>query len=177
MKIIVDGLWIDIILGNDFQEQHESATMLYGGSKPPISFGVLTSMNTDPPPLFANVTVGCKLIATKSRQYSKVDQDLTCSEVKRLTESGIIESSNSPWRAQVLVVNDKSKSRMVMDYSETIYKYTRLDAYPLPKINEMVNSIVKYEAFSTIDLRSSYYQVPLPEEIRPFTAFEADGKL
>ena len=41
----------------------------------------------------------------------------------------------------------------------------------------MVNSIAKYKVFSTIDLRSVYYQVPLAEEDRPFTTFEADGKL
>ena len=41
----------------------------------------------------------------------------------------------------------------------------------------MINSIAKYKVFSNIDLRSAYYQVPLAEEDRPFTAFEADGKL
>ena len=44
-----------------------------------------------------------------------------------------MEPSNSPWRAQVLVVNEK-KQRTV-DYSETINKYTQLDAYPLPQID------------------------------------------
>ena len=48
----------------------------------------------------------------------------------------------------------------------------RLDAYSLPKIDEMVNSIAKCKAFSIIDLRFSYYQVPVRGEIRPFTTFE-----
>ena len=66
---------------------------------------------------------------------------------------------------------------MVVDYSQTINKYTQLDAYPLPKIDEMVNEIAKYKVFSTIDLRRAYYQIPLSEEDRQYTAFEADGKL
>ena len=174
---VLDGLYIDIILGTDFLEQHESVTIVYGGSKPLISFAALTTMNTDPPPLFVNLTADCKAITTKSRKNSKADQDFIRSEVKLLTEAGIIEPSNSPWRAQVLVVNEKFKHRMFVDYSETINKYTQLDAYPLPKRNEMVNSIVKYKVFSTTDLRSAYYQVPLAQEDTPFATLETDGKL
>ena len=66
---------------------------------------------------------------------------------------------------------------MVVDYSETINKYTQLDAYPLPKIEEMVNKIAQYKVFSTIDLRSAYYQIPLSEKDKIYNAFEADGKL
>ena len=65
-------------------------------------------------------------MATKSRKYSKADQDFIRSEIERLAEAGIIETSNSTWRAQVLVVNEKSKGRMV-DYSEIINKYTQLN--------------------------------------------------
>ncbi|CAI9720228.1 Hypothetical predicted protein [Octopus vulgaris] len=66
---------------------------------------------------------------------------------------------------------------MVIDYSETINKYTQPDTYPLPKIDELVNTIAKYKVYSTIDLRSAYYQIPLLEKDRQFTAFETDGKL
>ena len=66
---------------------------------------------------------------------------------------------------------------MVVDYSETINKYTQLDAYPLPKIDEMVNEIAQYKVFSTIYLRLAYYQIPLSEKDKIYTAFEADGKL
>ena len=62
---VLDGLCIDIILGTDFQEQHQSVTIAYGGSKPPISFAAFSSMNTDPPPLFAGLTGDWKPIVTK----------------------------------------------------------------------------------------------------------------
>ena len=63
---------------------------------------------------------------------------------------------------------------MVVEYSETKNKYFQLN--PLYKIGEAVNSIAKYKVFSNTDLRSGYHQVPLAEEDRPFTAFEAYGK-
>ena len=133
-------------------------------------------MEIEPPELFAHLTPDCHPIATKSRKYSQSDRNFIRDEVQRLSELKIIEPSNSPWRAQVLVVN-KMKRRIVVNYSETINKYTQLDAYPLPKIEEMVNKIAQYKVFSTIDLRSAYYQIPLSEKDKIYNAFEADGKL
>ena len=66
---------------------------------------------------------------------------------------------------------------MVVDYSQTINRYTLLDAYPLPKIDEIIAQIAKGSVYSTLDLKSAYYQIPLPPEDRPYTAFEACGKL
>ena len=65
----------------------------------------------------------------------------------------------------------------MIDYSLTLNKFTNLDAYPLPKIDEMANQIAQYIVFSTIDLKSAFHQVPLREEDKKFTAFEADGCL
>ena len=86
---------------------------------------------------------------------------------------GIIESSNSLWQAQVLVVaTENHKRRMVIDYNQTINKFTNLDAYPLSKIDDMVENIAKYDTFSTLDLKSAYHQIPIREEKKVFTAFE-----
>ena len=93
---VLEWLCIDINLGTDFLEQNESLTIAYGGSKHLISFAVFSNMNTDPPPLFADLTADCKPIATKSRKHSKADQDFICNEVKCVVEAGIIEASNSP---------------------------------------------------------------------------------
>ena len=41
----------------------------------------------------------------------------------------------------------------------------------------MVSKISKYSVFCTLDLKSAYHQVPLPDEDKPYTAFEATSKL
>jgi len=41
----------------------------------------------------------------------------------------------------------------------------------------LVNKIAQYRHFSTLHLQSSNHQIEIPVENRPFTAFEADGKL
>ena len=74
-----------------------------------------------------------------------------------------MESPNRP--AQVLVTStDKHKKRMVIDYSQTINKFMYLDAYPLPRINDMIEKIAEYEFFTAMDLRSAYHHVPILEQ-------------
>ncbi|GCB73973.1 hypothetical protein scyTo_0003057 [Scyliorhinus torazame] len=66
---------------------------------------------------------------------------------------------------------------MVIDYSQTINRYMQLDAYPLPRISDMVNQIAQYRVFSTVDLKSAYHQLPIRPKDRQYTAFKADGRL
>jgi len=61
-----------------------------------------------------------KPIAAPSRRYSSEDTKFIKSEVQRLLDADIIEPSRSPWRAQVLVVKQGEKKRLVIDYSVTI---------------------------------------------------------
>ena len=65
---------------------------------------------------------------------------------------------------------------MCIDYSQTINLLTELDAYPLPRIDVLVN-MSKYHVFSTFDLLSAYHQILIAIKDRAFTAFEARGTL
>ena len=95
----------------------------------------------------------------------------------RLIKEGIIEESTSPWRAQVLIVtNERQRKRLVVDYSRTINIFTRLDVYPLPKMDDLAQEIAKYKIYSSLDLKSAYHQIP-KEEGKSYMAFEANGKL
>ena len=72
---------------------------------------------------------------------------------------------------------DKRKRRLCIDFSQTVNQYTSLDAYPLPKLDEMINRLASYSVFSTFDLKSAYHQIQIHPEDMPYTAFEANGKL
>ena len=71
---IMKNLCTDVILGLDFQTMHESVTLLFGGTKPPLVIGALNTLNAEPPSLFENLTSDCKPVATKSRMYSNDDR-------------------------------------------------------------------------------------------------------
>ena len=97
-----------------------------------------------------------------------------------MAKAGIIQSSSSPWRAQVVDVKDffnRQRKRLCIDYSQTINIYTQLDVYPLPRIDDMINELSQYSVFSTFDLRSAYHQIELVSSERKYTGFEANGKL
>ena len=66
---------------------------------------------------------------------------------------------------------------MVIDYSQTINRFRHLDAYPLPRIDKQINKIVKSKYYSTVNLKSAYYQVSLASEDQKFTAFDDNRKL
>ena len=174
----------DVILGQKFLERHNAVTFKFGGDEEDLvvpddtkSFISLAAAKIEPPRLFEHLHLYCKPIATRSRSYSKADQDFIESEIQKLLENDIIEPSTSPWRAQILVVRNFSKCRLVIDYSQTINRCTLLDAYPLPKIDDVVNRVAQDCYYSTLDLQSAYHQVPILEEERQYTAFEAMGRL
>jgi len=137
----------------------------------------LQEMNLTPVRLFAKLSNSIRPIAIPSRRYSKMDYTFIQKEITNLLEENIIENSVSPWRAQTLVVHGQHKDRMVIDYSQTINRYTEIDAFPIPLIEDLVQKIAKNKIFSTIDLKSAYHQIPLCEEDRKYTAFEAAGTL
>lgn len=181
---VLENLCCDIILGQDFMKKHESIQISFGGERRSVNVKDsnavcgLTASTVDSPELFGNLSTDCRPIATKSRKYSAADRDFIDKETSRLLSEGIIEPSSSPWRAQVLVTsNERHKKRLVIDYSQTINKYTELDAYPFPNINQMVSDIAKYKIYSTLDLRSAYHQIPLRNNEKKYTAFEANGQL
>ena len=115
-------------------------------------------MSVDPPSLFPNLSPDLKPVSTSSRKFSKSDEDFIHEEVQTLLREGMIKESQSPWKAQVLVTKDeRHKRRMIVDYSRTINRFTLLDAYPIPRIHDLVHKMAKY-------LKSAYYQVPLSED-------------
>ena len=167
----------DIILGQNFLFSHGLVKFEFPGNNTSV-VSSLGTLKVEPPELFKNLTADCHPIASKSRRYTAADKVFIREEVSRLLKEGIIEKSKSPWRAQLYVAGGgNQKKRLTVDYSETINRFTLLDAYPLPRINEMVNEMAQYRVFSTIDLKSAYHQIPLREEDKPYTAFEANGGL
>ena len=175
---ILPNLCCDVILGHDFLNYHEKIEISFKGPRAPLSLCNFAAVKIDPPTLFGNLSENCKPIATKSRRFNEPDKKFISKEIQRLLQEDIIETSQSPWRAQVLVTsNERHKKRLVVDYSQTINRYTHLDAYPLPRIDQMIEGISTYKLFSTLDLQSAYHQIPLKEEEKKYTAFEADGNL
>ena len=176
--IVMNELCADMIIGLDILGEYKSITLELGGEKDPVV--ISAACGIQPPNLFGEPEPSWKPICVKSRRFSEPDKKFIKEEVERLEKEGkIVECRDpNPWRAQVLVHkgDDIHRQRLVIDYSQTINRYTKLDAYPVPRIDEMVEDISKYSYFTTLDFSSAYHQIPIRKEEQQYTGFEANGK-
>ena len=156
---VMKNLCSDVLLGRDFQRQHERVVFVYDGTKPELEVSsqrkeacAVAAATVECPPLFNCLTSDWRPVCLTSRRYSAADTAYIESEVKKLFAEGIIRESKSPWRAQPLVVTnrDTGKKRLCVDYSQTVNLFTILDAYPLPKIEGIINKLAKYKVFCTL---------------------------
>lgn len=97
-------------------------------------------------------------------------------QIQTLLSDGLIEPSNSPWRAPVLMVQKKPDPdgtvnyRMCIDF-RALNQATKIDRYPIPRIDDVLDSLGGNRLFTTLDLASGYWQIPVNESDRPKTSF------
>ncbi len=79
--------------------------------------------------------------------------------------------SASPYAFPVVLARKKDGTkRFCVDYRK-LNAATRLDAYPLPRIDDALDSLGGCVYFSTPDLASGYWQIPIAESDKEKTAF------
>lgn len=99
-------------------------------------------------------------------------------EVDRLVKEDIVEPSVSSYNSPLLIVPKKSndskqKWRLVVDFRQLNNKIHD-DKFPLPRLEDILDNLGKARYFSTLDMQSSFHQIPLDPQSRKYTAFSTN---
>ena len=92
--------------------------------------------------------------------------------VQEMLKTDIIQPSSSPWSSSPIVLERKKDGslRFCVDYRK-VNAVTKKDAYPLPRVDETLDTLSGSQWFSTLDLLSGYWQVEMSPTDREKTAF------
>src|SRR5581483_1968353 len=102
----------------------------------------------------------------KRRAYrtSPKENDFIHNEIEEMLQQEFIQPSTSPWSFPVVVVRKKNgKLRFCVNY-KPLNDVTKKDNYPLPRIDEILDSLHEAQWFTTLDLASGYWQIKVCKE-------------
>ena len=91
--------------------------------------------------------------------------------LQEMLDGGTIRPSQSPWCNAVVLVRKKDRGlRFCIDFRR-LNSRIKKDAYPLPRMQETMESMVGARFFSTMDLKSGFWQVKMAKDSQQYTAF------
>ena len=92
-------------------------------------------------------------------------------ELQAMLKAGIVEPSSSSWAAPIVLVKKKDGSlRFCVDYRK-LNRQSRIDPYPMPRIDDLIDRIGQAKFLTILDLAKGYWQVPMSPESKEKTAF------
>ena len=98
-------------------------------------------------------------------------------QLDEMLSDGRIEPSSSPWAAPVVMVPKKGGDYRLCIDCRKLNSVTTVDAYPMPTIESILESLHGATVFSSLDLKSGYHQMMVAPEDREKTAFICEDGL
>lgn len=99
-------------------------------------------------------------------------------QVESMLKQKIIEPSCSNYNSPIILVPKKAingvkKYRLCIDFRQ-LNKKLIPDKFPLPRIEDILDNLGRTKYFSTLDLHSGFWQIPLEESSKNLTSFSTD---
>ena len=116
-------------------------------------------------------------IKQRVRRYPAARREEERQLVEDMLAIGIIQESNSTWSSPTILVKKKDgTTRFCIDYRR-LNQVTMVDPYPLPHIEDSLNTLGGARFFCSLDLAIRYWQVEMDTADREKTAFVTQGGL
>ena len=92
-------------------------------------------------------------------------------ELKRLQDEGTIEPVQfSEWAAPIVpILKPDDSIRICGDYKSTVNQVSKLDSYPIPKVEDLLATLGGGEKFTKLDMIQAYQQLQLDDESKQYT--------
>ncbi len=110
-------------------------------------------------------------VMQKPYRHSRFEEDFLKNLVDELVQAGLVRPSMSPWISPVVLVKKKDGSlRMCIDFRR-LNKVTKKDPYQLPRVDALTDRMQGCSYFSSIDVLSAFWNVPMADEDIEKTGF------
>ena len=119
-----------------------------------------------------NVDPEKKPVQQRRRIFTPKRNKAVMDEVNKLLTANFIREVHYPkWLANVVIVKKTNgKWRMWVDFTNLNQAYPK-DSFPLPKIDQLVDSTVGHKLLTFMDVFSGYNQIQMAKEDQEKTAF------
>ncbi|GFX53777.1 retrovirus-related Pol polyprotein from transposon 17.6 [Trichonephila clavipes] len=92
-------------------------------------------------------------------------------QIEEWLNEGIIRPSSAEYASSIIMVKKKDgSSRMCIDYRKLNQKLVK-DKFPLPIIEDVLDTLQEAKVYSTLDLRNGFFHVDVDEDCRKYTSF------
>ena len=122
-------------------------------------------------------TNDCDPICIRPYRRSLKEEEEIMEEVKSMLEAGVIERSSSPWCFPTIRVSKKDGSKKLAIDFRKLNQVTKNDRFPLPHVDSLLDRVSAAKVFTTLDIASAYWNIPLENSSKEKTAFQAGNEL
>jgi len=104
-------------------------------------------------------------------RVNQAQREVINEEISKMLDMGVVRHSSSPWSSPVVLVPKKTGGfRFCVDFRK-LNAATKKDSFPLPRIDDILETLNSCTYFTTVDQAWGYWQIPLEECDKEKTAF------
>ena len=117
------------------------------------------------------ITEPGKKVRLRPYRIPEAKRETIKEEVRKMLEMGIIEESHSAWSSPIVLAPKPDGTERFCNDFRKVNEISKFDAYPMPRVDELIERLGPARFVSTLDLTKGYWQVPLTERAKEKTAF------